>query len=164
MDQRDAKAIGVFTGYLKTKGLKLTQQRSIILHKVLSTHKHFAAEELLAALKRQHKGISKATVYRTLALLEEANLLNAIDFKFGYRMYEHTQLAGHEHHEHIVCVECAKVVEFADAELETFHDRIAEQFGFEVVSHTYKIFGLCPACRGAGEQDHKALARTSITR
>ena len=142
--------IAIFQDYLKTRGLKLTSQRSIIARKVFGTHKHFSAEELLENLKREKRAISKATVYRTLALLEESNLINSIYFQRGFKFYEHTAIIGHEHHEHIVCVECFKVVEFIEPELETFHERIAKKQGFRVVSHTYKIYGVCAACAAKG--------------
>jgi len=172
------REIAIFQEYLKTRGLKLTSQRNVIAKKVLGTHKHFSAEELLSDLKGEKRRISKATVYRTLALLEESNLINSIDFQRGYKFYEHTHLAGHEHHEHIVCIECFKVIEFTDPELETFHDRIARRLGFQVVSHTYKIFGVCQACvaRGKGvpgadevpvgerAEPRQAVQKSTITR
>ena len=144
------RELSIFQEYLKTRGLKLTSQRNVIAKKVLGTHKHFSAEELLEDLKGEKRHISKATVYRTLALLEESNLINSIDFQRGYKFYEHTCLAGHEHHEHLVCIECFKVIEFTDPELETFHDRIARKHGFQVASHTYKIFGVCASCAARG--------------
>lgn len=141
-----AQEIAIFQEFLKGRGLKLTSQRGIVARKVFGTHKHFSAEELIEDLRREKRPISKATVYRTLALLEESNLINSIDFQRGYKFYEHTHVIGHEHHEHIVCVECFKVVEFTDPDLETFHDRIARRLGFRVLSHTYKIYGVCAAC------------------
>jgi Fur family ferric uptake transcriptional regulator len=144
------KELAIFQEYLKTRGLKLTSQRNVIAKKVLGTHRHFSAEELLLDLRGEKRRISKATVYRTLALLEESNLINSIDFQRGYKFYEHTHLAGHEHHEHLVCIECFKVIEFTDPDLETFHDRIARRHGFQVVSHTYKIFGVCANCAARG--------------
>jgi Fur family ferric uptake transcriptional regulator len=160
IDSHDQE-VAIFQEFLKTRGLKLTSQRNIISRKVFGTHKHFSAEELLEDLRREKRPISKATVYRTLALLEEANLLNSIDFQRGYKFYEHTHIIGHEHHEHIVCVECFKVIEFTDPELETFHDRIARRLGFRVISHTYKIYGVCAACAARGKGQGLALERGS---
>lgn len=155
--------VAIFQAYLKQRGLKLTAQRNVIARKVLSTHRHFSAEELIEALRSERRATSKATVYRTLALLEEASLLNSIDFQQGYKFYEHTHLAGHDHHEHLMCVECQKILEFRDDELETFHERIAGRHGFQVVSHTYKIFGVCPECqkKAIGTE---SVVRTAITR
>lgn len=150
--------VTIFQEFLRKQGLKLTAQRNAIAKKVFGTHRHFSAEELLDALRSEKRPISKATVYRTLNLLENAHLINSIDFQRGYKFYEHTDLVGHEHHEHILCVECHQVLEFQDKELETFHERIARKLGYEVISHTYKIFGLCPACRqkaAALGKDHK---------
>lgn len=150
-----------FRDHLRRRGLKLTSQRDTIAREVFGTLHHFSAEELLDHLRHHSRAISKATVYRTLFLLEEARLITSIDFQRGYKLYEHTHVAGHEHHEHLLCLGCDKIVEFQDPELETFHERIAKRLGFRVVSHTYKIFGLCPTCRA--RMDEGKLERT-ITR
>lgn len=139
--------IALFKAYLKERGLKLTAQRGIIAKKVFSTRRHFSAEELLQELRAERRAVSKATVYRTLALLQESDLLSSIDFERGYSFYEPTRLEGHERLEHIVCVECHKMIEFRDPELETFPARIAARLGFEALSHSYKIFGRCSECR-----------------
>jgi Fur family ferric uptake transcriptional regulator len=145
-DPAHTREIAIFEEYLRKRGLKLTLQRSTLARKVFDTARHFSAEELLEELSREKKRISKATLYRTLALLEEANLITSIDFGRGFKFYEHAHAIGHEHHEHLVCIECFKIVEFMNPELETFHERIARSHGFRVLSHTYKIYGICSAC------------------
>ncbi|MFC1705980.1 Fur family transcriptional regulator [Planctomycetota bacterium] len=152
--------VAIFHEFLKRRGLKLTAQRSGIARKVFGTRQHFSAEELVEVLRSEKRPISKATVYRTLALLEEAHLINSIDFQRGYKFYEHTHLTGHDHHEHIVCVECYRILEFRDPDLESIHERIGRTLGFKVISHTYKIFGLCPAC----QQRLEANPGAAITR
>jgi Fur family ferric uptake transcriptional regulator len=170
MGEGHEQEIAIFQEFLKTRGLKLTSQRNNIARKVFGTHKHFSAEELLDELRRERRAISKATVYRTLALLEGSNLINSIDFQRGFKFYEHTPIIGHAHHEHVVCVECFKVVEFTDPELETFHERIGKKLGFRVVSHTYKIYGVCASCAAKGREDaggrHEcaAASKAAITR
>lgn len=163
-DPSHDQELAIFQEFLKSRGLKLTSQRNVLARKVFGTHKHFSAEELLEELRREKRPISKATVYRTLALLEESNLINSIDFQRGYKFYEHTHIIGHEHHEHIVCVECFKVVEFTDPDLETFHDRIARRLGFRVLSHTYKIFGVCATCAARGKGQNLGAERGSATK
>jgi len=154
-----------FRKHLRRRGLKLTSQRATVAREVFGTLQHFSAEELLDSLRQRTRAISKATVYRTLLLLEEARLITSIDFQRGYKLYERTHLAGHEHHEHVLCLGCDKIVEFQDPELETFHERIAKRLGFRVVSHTYKIFGLCEACDAKSDKENAwIVGKTTITR
>lgn len=137
-----------FQRYLKTKGLKLTSQREGILERVLMVRKHFSAEELFDSLRDDPRGISKATVYRTLALLVEAGLLEEHDFERGHKVYE--RAANRTHHDHLICVACHRIVEFHDEQIERRQEQVAREHGFEVVSHTHQIFGRCPSCRQAG--------------
>ncbi len=162
-----ARELGILEEYLRRRGQKLTLQRAVVARKVFGTARHFSAEELLEELRRESKKTSKATLYRTLALLEEAGLITSIDFGRGFKFYEHTHAIGHEHHEHLVCIECFKIVEFTNPELETFHERIARSHGFHVLSHTYKIFGVCAACwrrRGEREEPRPQTGTFPITR
>jgi Fur family ferric uptake transcriptional regulator len=137
--------LSVFTAFLRKKGLKLTNQRRDILVRVLAVPKHFSAEELLLAIRREDSSVSKATVYRTLALLVESHLLEAVDFERGYKLYE--RALGHMHHDHLICTGCGKIVEFHDEEIERAQQAVAELHEFEVTWHTHKLYGLCAACQ-----------------
>ena len=139
------RELSIFQEYLKTRGLKLTSQRNVIAKKVLGTHKHFSAEELLEDLKGEKRAISKATVYRTLALLVESHLLDSVDFERGYKLYE--RALGHMHHDHLICTECGRIVEFHDEAIEKAQAAVAEAHRFEVAWHTHKLYGLCASCR-----------------
>lgn len=138
----DAEA---FADFLKRRGLKLTPQRRRILDRALTEPKHFSAEKLLGDLRREDESTSKATVYRTLALLTEAGLLDAVDFERGYRLYE--RALGHSHHDHLICTECDKVVEFHDEKIEEAQGHVAVAHDFEVLWHTHKLYGRCADCR-----------------
>lgn len=147
-----------FQGYLRTKGLKLTSQRAAILDRVLSIRKHFSAEELFESLRQDTRGISKATVYRTLALLVEAGLLDEHDFERGHRLYE--RATNRAHHDHLICVSCNRIVEFHSDEIEEIQEQVAREHDFEMVSHTHQIFGVCPRCRREGQgQKRRAATR-----
>ena len=136
--------MGAFENYLREKEQRLTWQRRAIAEAVFRTHKHFSAEDLWERLRKISPGISRATVYRTVALLADANLLTGLDFGKGLKSYEH--ICGHEHHEHLICVECDKIIEFYDHELEKSKQEIAQKHGFELVGHVLKMFGYCSAC------------------
>lgn len=146
-----------FTGFLKTRGLKLTDQRKNILAKALAEPKHFSADQLLQDLKREDRSISKATVYRTLALLVEAQLLDAVDFERGYKLYERAH--GHDdHHDHLICTECHTVVEFHDEAIEVAQQKVAAAHQFDVQWHTHKLYGVCADCRKRRTQTARAAA------
>jgi len=134
-----------FREFLKDHGLKLTAQRGAILARTLQIDEHFSAEELFEVLRRESRGISKATVYRTLALLVEAELLDARDFDRGHMLYER---ATHEaHHDHLICVRCKRIFEFHCEEIEQLQEQISQRYDFEMVSHTHHIYGVCGRCR-----------------
>ena len=91
----------LFSEFLEKKDLKLTSQRKTILHQALQASGHFSAEQLLSLSKKEDSTISKATVYRTLALLKESKVLEEQDFGDGKKLYERGQ--GRRHHDHLVC-------------------------------------------------------------
>lgn len=148
-----------FQSYLRTQGLKLTSQRGTILERVLSIRKHFSAEELFESLRQDTHGISKATVYRTLALLVQAGLLDEHDFERGHKLYE--RASNRSHHDHLICVSCSRIVEFHNDEIEEIQEQVAREHDFEMVSHTHQIFGVCPRCRreGGGARPRRAATR-----
>lgn len=110
------KEMLAFEEYLKEKGLKITNQRLLVAQKIFSSHNHFTAEGLLDELKDNKDRISKATIYRILAIMVEAGLLEEHDFGKDYKYYEH--IIGHEHHDHIICMQCGRIVEFIDERIE----------------------------------------------
>ena len=139
------KALDTLRSYLKTHDLKLTRQRRHALEGVLGLPSHFTAEELLEHLQRRGTPVSKATVYRTLALLVESGHLETRDFGRGALLYEHVE--GTTHHDHIVCLECGRIVEFRNEQIEEMQKRIAQRKGFKIESHVLKIYGRCKECR-----------------
>lgn len=130
---------------LKQKGLKLTAQRKRLLQKALLSHRHFSAEELYEALRKQHAGISRATVYRTLKLLAATEVLDAHDFGRGYRLYE--SRLGRHHHDHLVCLRCRRITEFENEDIEEEQEKVAKHYHFKILSHSHKLYGLCQSCR-----------------
>ncbi len=105
---------------------------------------HFSAEELLKFSKRKDATISKATVYRTLALLKESKLLEEQDFGDGRKVYERAQ--GRKHHDHFVCVKCGKIIEFENDHIEKLQNSEAKKHAFQIVYHSLKLFGFCRGC------------------
>ena len=139
---RDAE--GVFSEFLEKKDLKLTSQRKTILRQAFEAKGHFSAEDLLEYSKKQDSAISKATVYRTLALLKESKIVEEQDFGDGKKLYERSQ--GRKHHDHLVCVKCGKIIEFENEEIEKLQNVEAKKNQFHVVYHSHKLLGFCKDC------------------
>ncbi|GAG53227.1 unnamed protein product, partial [marine sediment metagenome] len=99
-----------FDEHLAQKGLKFTPARRTILKGAFSSHKHFDTDTLYEKLRAKGENISRATIYRTLPLLAESGLVKETLRCQGKVSYEH--IFGHEHHDHMVCIKCGKVIEF----------------------------------------------------
>lgn len=141
-----------FESFLHGKNLRLTAQRAEVLRCIYRTHRHVTAEELYEMLRKKgDRSISRATVYRTLSLLEEGGFVDALSVgrDEGLR-YEHT--LGHEHHDHMVCDECGKIIEFHSEAIEAQQEAVAAEHGFTITSHRLNIHGVCKACAAEREQ------------
>ena len=130
---------------LKDAGLKITLPRVKILKTLEnSVIRHVSAEDVYRMLLDNNEEIGLATVYRVLTQFEEAGLVTRHHFEGGHSVFE---LSPEAHHDHIVCVKCGRVEEFADREIEQRQDAIAESMGFELTDHQLNMYGLCPDCR-----------------
>lgn len=150
-----------FEEFLHSRSLKLTVQRERIFERAFATHAHFSAETLFGWLRAEGgPAVSRATVYRTLALLVEGGFLNSLDAGGGELVYEH--VLGHRHHDHMVCVDCGRIEEFFDERIERFQQEACERKGFRLLHHDLRLFGTCPACtrkRTSREGDPSAEPR-----
>jgi Fur family ferric uptake transcriptional regulator len=133
-----------FKEFLTARGLRFTRERGRLLEKIFSTHKHFEADDLLMDMRSGGVRVSKATIYRTLALLVESGLLRQVITGEKHAHYEH--VFGHEHHDHMTCTQCGETVEFFEPKIERLQDKICEQKGFRAESHRMQIIGLCARC------------------
>jgi Fur family ferric uptake transcriptional regulator len=140
-------ALWTFSSYLRREGLRFTRQRRCILEKVLRRGGHFDAEELHRELAAAGHDVSLATVYRTLSLLQEAGVLKEVLQSRDRAHYE--VIYGHAHHDHMICVECGKVIEFCDERIEDLQRRICREYGFQTLDHRMGIRGVCSKCREA---------------
>ena len=135
-----------FEAFLRERGLKLTSERKELLKAVVRLTEHFDADHLHLKLKQQGKEISRATVYRTLYLLVQGGLVRKQTLGDQHAHYE--AVVGDEHHDHLICLNCQKVIEFFREDLETLQDQICEAHRFQALHHSLQIFGLCDDCRG----------------
>jgi len=140
-----------FRQYIKTRGLRRTPEREMIIEEIFSDHDHFDVDELFLRLRSKKKIVSKASIYRTIPLLIESGLIKEVFFENGHLHYEH--IYGHTHHCHLRCICCGKVLEFAGRDIVRIQDQIGEKYGFVITSHRFELSGYCPQCLpGKGKQ------------
>jgi Fur family transcriptional regulator, ferric uptake regulator len=137
----------VFLEHIQKKGLKRTAQRDLILEVFLRTEEHLSSEDLYRLVKEEDPTVGQTTVYRTLKLLTEAGLAREVRFGDNRTHYEHNY--KHQHHDHMICSECGRIIEFYSAELEAIQDAMAAKHKFEVTQHLLRIIGLCAECQRA---------------
>ncbi len=141
----------VFKNLLREKGLKITTQRLLVLE-ILATHrdKHLTAEEIYELAKIKYNDIGLATVYRTIQLLLELNLIDRINLDDGFVRYEIGRMNANvckHHHHHLICLSCGKITSFEDDLLDSLEARIHNITGFQVVDHEVKLYGYCMDCK-----------------
>jgi Fur family ferric uptake transcriptional regulator len=135
--------------FVRRKGLRRTQQREFIIESAFSKDEHFSAEELFDRVRKTNANISRATVYRTLSLLVEADLLREIDLGDNQTTYDPNFLDKPSHN-HLVCIDCGRVVEFEDAHIDLLNDCVTRRLGFKPVRQSLKIEANCEQLRNNG--------------
>ena len=128
--------------FLTSKGMRRTVQREAIIDAAFGTHEHFTAEELLTMARRIEKSVSRATVYRTLPLLVQSGLLHELDFGADTKIYD-PNFVERPAHNHLICVDCDKIIEFEDTNIELLENCISRRLGFSPSSKAVKIEGHC---------------------
>jgi len=132
------------SSYLEDHNLKYTKQREAILKVFLDVKGHITSEALHQRVRADYPNIGYTTVYRTMKLLCDAGLAMERHFDDGVTRYE----IEHEHHDHLVCVRCGKIVEFECQMIEKAQDEIVERYGFRLLRHRHELYGHCPECQG----------------
>ena len=136
-------------GYLSGKGLRRTVQREAIIEAAFSTKEHYTAEELLVMARKIEKSVSRATVYRTLPLLVESGLLHELNLGLDTKVYD-PNFVEHPTHNHLICMDCHKIIEFEDMNMELLENCISRRLGFSPASKAVKIEGHCDELRAKG--------------
>ena len=144
-----------FLQFLESKSLRLTAQRQAIVDSVFDTEEHFTAEQLLEWSRRRDKSVSRATVYRTLPLLTESGLVREMDFGKDYKFYD-PNYAQHPNHNHIICQDCEKIVEFESEKIAKLEDEITHRLGFSVTTQRLQITATCEELKKLGTCKKKA--------
>jgi len=151
----------IFKLYLEKHGMRYTKERRSILKAIMSYNDHFEAEDLVQYLRSRGEKVSTASVYRTIPLLIDAGIIikNPCD-----QMHARLEpVFGHDHHDHLVCVKCKKIVEFRDDEIEKRQEMVAKKHDFLMKGHRLVISGYCSDCNmSRNRQEYKTKQRQNI--
>jgi Fur family ferric uptake transcriptional regulator len=136
----------VLQRYMAKKGLRSTDQRRLIVETFFHSPNHVSIEELLAQVRAHDRKVGYATVYRTLKLLTESGV--AFERRFGDGLTRYELADDEAHHDHLICIECGRITEFEEPEIEMLQEKVALRYGYELQSHKHEMYGVCPDCRG----------------
>ena len=126
---------------LRRAGLKVTLPRLKILELLENADRHhMSAEDVYKALIEQGEDVGLATVYRVLTQFEQAGIVERHNFENNLSVFE---LAKDEHHDHLVCDQCGKIIEFHNEEIEKLQEKVAKELGFTLSGHSLVMYGIC---------------------
>jgi Fur family ferric uptake transcriptional regulator len=150
----------IFRKYLERRGLKLTAERQALFEELFAKHEHVEPDELLVRLRAKHKKISRATIYRTLELLVESGVVGRV--RIGESGYRYERMRAGDHHDHLICNECGRVIEFREPRIERLQDEVYEKYGFVPLSHSHQLRGICRQCRPRATRRAEASAPAAL--
>ena len=130
--------------YMERKGMRSTSQRRLVSQVFFRTGGHHSIDEMLALVRKEDAKVGYATVYRTLKLLVECGLASERQFDDTVTRFELAHRGSH--HDHLICLQCKRIVEFEDDDIERLQEALARRHGFVLVSHKHELYGLCEAC------------------
>ncbi len=135
-----------FKVLLKKNSLKFTIQREVILETLYTSDEHLTPESLHRLIQERFPNLNTgiATIYRTLSLLEESDMVTSLSFGSQGKKYE---LGAKNHHDHMICTTCGEITEFVDEQIEARQHKIAQELGFKMADHSMQIYGTCQNCQ-----------------
>jgi len=144
--QNFEKLLSKFKLLLKENGLKFTTQRELVLKTLFNYLGHFTPEDLHMLIKKNNpdSNVGVTTIYRTLNLLESNHIVTSISFGIQGKKYE---LGNKPHHDHLICNQCGKIVEFEDPTIEELQEKIAKMHDFKLTEHIMQLYGVCKDCQ-----------------
>ena len=140
--------------FIQASGLRRTTQRDAIIEAAFSHTDHYTAEELLLRARVLEPSVSRATIYRTLPLLVESGLLKELDLGKDQMFYDPNYI-DHPRHSHLICVDCNRIVEFEDRNIDTLENCITKRLGFSAAKKVTRIDASCDEFRRSGRCVHR---------
>ena len=131
----------IFTAFLKQKKLRKTPERFAILDEIYGRKDHFDVDSLYVSMQDKNYRVSRATVYNTLDLLVECDLVTR--HQFGQSQSQYEKAFGFRQHDHLICTDCNKVVEFCDPRIQNIQNTVGELLKFEVIHHSLLLYANC---------------------
>ena len=139
------KLLSDFKDVLRKEGLKITPQRIAVLEEIIKNKGHRESEDVYMAIKTRKTHVSRATVYRALAILVQHGFARKLNLGDGRARYE-TKIDS-PHHDHIICNNCGNIIEFINYEIEKIQEEIAKHHQFKLQQHIHQLFGICKECQ-----------------
>ncbi len=130
--------------YIARRGLRMTRQRRVIAEVMSTIAGHVNIDQLYHQVRARDSNIGYATIYRTLKLLTDAGLATSAHFGDGAQRFESTVKGGH--HDHLVCTNCGRIIEFHNEEIEKLQEEVCSSHSFQMIHHKMEIYGLCTNC------------------
>jgi Fur family ferric uptake transcriptional regulator len=134
----------ILQAHITSHRLKVTKERKAVLNVFMGTERHVTAEELYREMKDKGSSIGLATIYRTLNLFCESGLAEQRHFGDGQARYELTYNV--QHHDHLVCKQCHRIIEFENLEIERLQEKVAKKHHFTIDNHKLELYGTCETC------------------
>jgi len=146
-----AEEKNIFSSFIRDHGFKYTAERNAIVEAISSFKGHFNADELFERLKERGEEISRATIYRSIPLLVKSGIIKETVRSLERMSYE--SVFGQDHHDHLICIRCGRLIEFKDEKIESMQDELCRKYNFEPKDHWLRIRGYCEKCREKREPE-----------